>query len=91
MSYHLRGYILPPGSLIRSDYYIWPSIPVHTLGLVIEHSKPAIIDVLWLFPKGEYKQIKLTPDNLGSDILGWTDQFTLISLPEGIKQEKWPY
>jgi len=89
--YCLRDKILPVGSLIITNMMIY-TFPVNinscTYGLVLEHKRPAIIDVIWLFPKGEYKRIILRPEDLGINMSGWTDSISLISLPEGTKEGK---
>lgn len=97
MGHVVRTHRMPPGTLIRLDRNCWQApfgtIQMGCTGLVIEHYKPAVIKVFWFGwdDKGRKRDgvSTLTPDHLGVTMSGYTDTFSVISLPEGMSYSTW--
>lgn len=101
MGHNIRNYRIPPGALIKVESTIYgatglrgqSAIRTGQQGLVLEHRNPAVIIVFWLKEPGNPESVTgvshLGPDCFSTSITGWTDAFTVISLPEGRGLETW--
>ena len=87
--FNLKHDRLPVGSLIRMCDDFWPQgkrdpIEKGAIGFVIEHLKPARMEVLF---GGSIEELYFGGM---SNIAGYVSEIELISLPEGVRElEKW--
>lgn len=95
MGHFLREQKIPRGALIRLLTTAWNTgignIRTGATGIVLEHTKPCVITVMWFDDDhpGRTRTVTLYPEHISVSMSGFTSLFDVISLPEGVNYEKW--
>lgn len=103
MGHNLRTYQIPAGSLIQVIRTIYGTdigpIFFGSHGIVIAHTNMMILDVMWLGGRvvfDDYENTgtksgfaRLTKNHLSTDVSGFCEEITVVSMPAGKKLENW--